>query len=499
MSNILTISLLNLLSEAEKTALGKYLQSPFFTKKEFLYPLYLELRKAEKVTNELSTPNTVAVRNAATAKQKIKKPRPENLEATFARVFPKGPYNRHKWNKALSDLNGHIEHFVTVRHFLSDQDLYQQARIDALFVKENEPAFQQAVDVVLKSPPKKVAPEKTDAWWLRFKSRKRQITYPLTNRMKFTATVLEDMEADLDIYYYISKLQLACNRISGAQFLKHASPRENHLRLLEQVKPAVSTGKSPLLCQYYNLLSLLLGTDMDFATFFDALKAQGKYLDRSELETIVRFAFSYCIGRSRQGEERALDWHIDLYTWSHAQGAWTEAVAEDLFLNMGVLFAKTHKMAEFDSLLKSGTHILPEDRREEAIQLLMACRYFYQDNFDAAQDVLVRINTRHPRYALLRHSLVVRNAYMLWQSQQIDLEQLVLALSRFNDFLNRQGLFASALSQSYKELIWFVRRLIQVRQVQNTTKTVLRKEIKKRQPAAHDWIEMVIGSLPIKD
>ena len=312
MSNSLTFSLLSTLSPSEKTALGKYLQSPFFTNKKFLYPLFSQMRKPDSQVAE--TPETA-----------------------FSLIFPIGEFDQHKWNKALSDLNGHIENFMTIRHFLSTPDLYQQATIDTFYEKENEVIFQHAVDAVLKASPEKTSPEKTETWWLRFWSRKRAISYPLANRMKLPASILDDLEGDLDTYYYISKLQLACNRVSGAQFLKHTSQREGQQHLLELAKPMASMGKSLLLSQYYNLLRLLLGADMDFDTFFSALKEAGKHLDRRELETIVRFAFNYCIGRHRQGEARAFGWHIELYIWSQAQGAWTEAVSEELFLNMGIL------------------------------------------------------------------------------------------------------------------------------------------------------------------
>lgn len=467
MSNILTISLLKLLSDSDLTALGKYLQSPFFSNKKALYPLFLELRNSGN-------------------------PPYDAREMMFKRVFKKDSFDSHKWNKALSDLNSHIENFIAIRHLQNTPELLQQVRIDAFFEKEDESLIEDAVQAVIQPPSSKPAPEKTDDWELRFWSRKRLVSYRNERPLQELNTILDQLETDLDTYYLLSKIQVACNRISAARFLKQSSPFAAAQSLLEQAKPLLTRSPSHLLILYSNLLGLLLESDTSFPHFFALLQKHGPLIDRRELETIVRFGFNYCIHIHRTGKEQALSWYLSLYTWANSNGVFTKASSEELFLNLGVLFARTKHETELDTLLKTGINTLPSSRREGAANLLAAYRLFYKGEHGNAQKALALVAIRHPRYALMRHSLALRNAVMLMEKEEFAPQQVIWATQKFEEFLTRQKTFAESFCQSYRDMIWFVERLA----LGDMSSDLMEEALQKKQPAARDWIAAMIGRLP---
>lgn len=467
-----TISLLETLSKPELTRFGKYLKSPFFSNKPHLYDLFQELREAER--NTAITP-----------------------AAHFARVFPDEPFDGHKWSKALSDLNACIKNFLVVSHLQANQDLYGQALVSACSERVNEPGLQRAVGAVLRQLPGYDAPEQMDSWHLRFWSRKRALTHPQTNRIKLGSNTLDELEQDLDTYYQISKTQLMCNRISGVKVLNWQEKLDSPRQWLETVRTVATERPSPLLKVYCDLLALLLDAGVDLPAFFSTLQRHAPQLHPDELRDTIRIAFNECIHRQRKGDQTAFHWHLKIFRWSKSQGLWDTPKAEELFLNIGVMLAKANLHDEFSELLGAGSDCIPPGRRAEAATLLTAYWAFARSNFNEAQILLQQVGARHPRYGLLRHSVAVRNAFLLFQQGGIGQDVVNQALNNFSDFLRYQkNLFSKNLCQSYKNLIGFIRHLVQTDPRRKATKASLHQTIRERPPAARDWVEAVMDKLP---
>ncbi|MEQ1744361.1 MAG: hypothetical protein ABMA02_02965 [Saprospiraceae bacterium] len=466
-----TISLLNLLSQAELTSLGKYLKSPFFTEKPYLHSLFDKLRQAGQSVAEWP-------------------------DYRRARLFPKGTFTGKKWNNALSDLNACIEEFLVVNHLLADRDLYNQALVKAYSERLNDPVLQRSVSTIIERVSGKEAPEQMDTWHLRFWSRKRALTHPLTNRIKLGVATIDALEQDLDTYYYISKTQLMCNRVSGIKLFGWPTEQDAPMQWLETVRRAANENPSPLLKVYCDLLGLLLGAGVDLPAFFTTLRHHAPRLHRDELQDIVRMAFNACIYRQRKGEKGTFDWHLAIYNWSIGQGLGAGPQAEEEYLNIGVLLAKSHRHAEFENHMNVGKEIIPADRLEQAKTLLKACWEFSQGNYSDAQVKISQITSRHLRYTLSRHSLAVRNSYMLFLDGAINLSVVKHALDSFDEFLKNKSLFSDSFRQSHQGLIWFVREFIQPDTVQKKSKKYLLQEINIRQPANSDWVMAVLDRLP---
>lgn len=494
MSNILTISLLDSLPKPELITLDKFLKSPFPPKKKFVYTLFLTLTEAGCAADDTAVGAFGLQQQPAAGQSQPQTDDP--AIGHFGRVFPNQPFVRHKWNKALSELNACIEDFIAIRRLQKDTNLYGQALSEALYEQDNESLFQRATNAMLTQKAGAARLEKTEDWQIRFRSRKQVITYHKANRLKLPDTTLEDLGEDLDIYYCLSKLQLACNQVMRGQYHKSGLPDQDIQTLLNWAKGIDPAGKSALLSLYRLLLPLLSGLNPDFAPFFTCLKAQGPRLFPRELETLVRFAFSYFIRHYRAGDTQAIPAALRLFDWYKQHGGWSSAVAEEFFLNYGVLLAKTHQVKELNTFLELGNKSLPEERRAQAVFLLEACRDFHRSAFDQAADALHRVTTRHPRYAMLYHSIRVRNTYELLQRDLADLNQLHLCLQSFDEFLQRQKLFNASFCQSCRALTWFIRKITPRGPNRRINKSKLREEINRRQPAIRDWVEDVFNRLP---
>lgn len=482
MAKTRTNSLLNLLDEAEQKALGKALLSPFFPAKKFLPSLYeQQLRRGEQSTEETQ-------------------------ESMFDAVFPEKAFgNGRTWTKALSDLNVRILRFLAIRQTLDDPLLYRQAELTALAGREDEDFFQQRVEAALTMLEK--APESTDGWQLRFRVQQHATAYRLTNRIHEPETLLDELDKTLDCYHAICKLQLACNRASLAPLQKNQTDVEALRRLLDETEALDRSGQSALLSLYRAALRLLTDPAANLMRFARILHAHAPPVARAELQSILLLGFNYCIRRYRQGDVRALRWYRIGFYWADTHRIWTSpATHEAFFLNTAVLFAKIQDRKGFEDLLKYGAKAFPKQRRENAVSLLRAYWHNYAGEFhDAARLLPPGAQFRHPRYALLYHSLKVRNTYEEWlhQSRKVrntfkewqlaeSSDKLARALVNFEAFLNRPNLFADSFCQSYRDLIWFIRQLAKPK----CSKKNLEKELKKRQPAMSDWVAAKIDGLP---
>ncbi|HRI61790.1 MAG TPA: hypothetical protein PK228_18760, partial [Saprospiraceae bacterium] len=120
-----TTALLDLLEKPELAALERFLKPPV---KEIAHRLFLELHEPEK--------------RAAKSPQDV-----------FAKVFNGEPFDGHKWNKALSDLNGCIRDFLAVQQLRIDPLLRAQADVSAFFKRTDERFFERTVVNTLKNLP----------------------------------------------------------------------------------------------------------------------------------------------------------------------------------------------------------------------------------------------------------------------------------------------------------------------------------------------------------
>lgn len=472
MSEILSISLLNLLSKSELTALSKYLKSPFFTQKKHLLILFSILRSAGTRVSE--TPKTA-----------------------FARVFPGESFDQHKWNKALSDLNVCIREFLAIQQFQQHPELHPLLEVEALYRRDNDTLFRNLTSALLKHIPGGGAKlDKTEAWWQRFQVHKLVGMYPHADRMKIAEKKVADMEASLDTYYFLCKLQFACNHLSGLRVF-HRSQTKVHTdfgQIVRQAEQISQINESPLLRVYCLLTGMLAESGVHFDDFYQGLAQFSNRLDPAELGIVIAHACNYCTASMRRGRIEALDWYLQLIALEPETGI---PQGEDILLNLAVTFAMAGKKAEFDKLLKARGSTLPAERREDAMILLSACWHFYQGNYSKTQSELVLITTRHPRYTLMWHSLAVRNIYMLSaQDPGFDTQQVILALERFSDFLRRQSVYSESFCQSFAEMIWFIHKMCSVRTRNGLKKKELVKELDNKFPASRDWIKAALDQLP---
>lgn len=473
MDNTHTAALLSLLNKSELTALGKFLKSPFFTAKKHLALLFAELREAEHWV--LQSPQDV-----------------------FPRLFDGEAFDGHKWNKALSDLNGCIRDFLAIQQFQSDAHLRAKAEVNAFLGRDNAQAFKRAVKAALRYSNDDGTLETADGWQLRFWTLKQSASYALADRMKSVGQLLDDMDESVDLYYFISKLQLACIRASSTQVLNIKSNQADYQQLLEQTEQLDQLGKSALLSLYRALLRLLTAPNTQFEPFFALLQHQGPRLGRGELEPVVRLVLNRCIQRYRAGDLKAFDQYRRMFDWTDKQNSWTAlSKGEDFFLNDGVMFAKSQDKEGFNEFLEKGKKTLPGKRRNKTVVLLEAYGHFYSGEFREAAILLNRLDSRHPRFSMRFHSLKARNTYEEWRCSQAAKEELVNALRSFEEFLRRNGsLFATPLRQSYRSLIWFIQKLMRYGEKRALSKKQLQAELQKRQPVAGDWVAAKIDELP---
>ena len=466
-----TLSLLGLLEKPDLTALGKFLESPFFTSKKFLYPLFFELR----------TGGNRAI---------------ERQENTFARVFLNKSFDGHKWLNALSDLNTCIEDFLVVREVLQNQELRIQASVSALFVRGDEKIFRRSVEASLKTLPGNDVPETMEGWQLRFWILKRSFAYPLNNRMLPQQKLLDDMDESLEIYYTISRLQLACNRASRAQMLSTPQTPGPFKHLLEQTERLDQSGKSALVTLYRALLNLFTEPDSSFVSFIALLQSQAPRLEHEELGHVVRYSFNYCIRRYREGDVVAMEWYRKVFEWANERNILSEAATEESFFNNGQVLAKGPDENAFNTFIEKSGGKLPAERRSDAIALMQASRYFHHAAFDKAEKLLSGLKVRHARYALVFHALQVRINYEQLIREKSNPEDLELSINRFEDYLQRRDVYSLSFRKPYRTFIWFVRRMMQVGVKRNITKAYLLSNLSKKQPALKDWLAEKIDRLP---
>jgi hypothetical protein len=473
-----TIFLLKTIPKTELTAFGKFLQSPFFTQKTYLFDLFQEIIRHKQGFEAIIS----------------------DQEKLFSKLFPKTTFNETKWKKILSDLNQLIEMFLAVRRLQDDENLKKAALVDAYFDQAQEAFFDKELNYHLRALT--TSDDSVERWHQQYWTAKKYFSYPHTDRTKDESDLVQKLDLYLDVYYWVAKLQLACNKAIRANFLSEPENITLSNWLLEHTQ-GYSYQLTPLLVLYRDLLKLLIHLDADaFLKYIEYLKKNLSHIESGEQETLVRYALSMCIRLSRMGEKLALQWYAEILNWSLETGIGSVTLNVDTFVNHGLVFLQNNAYPDFHQFLKTNLDKLPEDRKEDTAFLLMAFFYFRQKDYKNVQANLLRISTRNVRFTYRIQSLLIRNTYHLVQNEQENRSELKRILKNYEDyFKGKHEDFSKEFIQQFLELGFFIQQLeafTNESSKKNWSLAQFQLEIEQRQPACRDWIEAQLAALSLQ-
>ena len=403
----------------------------------------------------------------------------------FARCFGKKMYDDKKLRYLVTDLTRCCDAYVAFVS-LQKQDGLKQTLLAKAYAERNcEKAYN---GIVLLSRRQEEKPGLRDAafYYLRFETEFTHMEYVTANSQRSEESNIAEVNARLDKFYLIKKLQLLCE----VQNVKNVLSREHDVRLRDEILHHLEKHDypdTPAIGIYHRILMTLTQSadNSHFKQLQKLLLNNGDSFSQPELRDMYQYVLNYCIKKINTGHTEYQRILFEIYK---------------IMLEKNVLLVKNKlsqwdyknvvtislRLAEFNWCYKfiNGykDRIAAKDR-ENAYNYNIAFWYFYKKEYSKTLHLLQQVNFTDLYYQLDSRVIILK----IYVEQEED-ESLFYHLSAFRTFLNRNKLVSDYQRLTYKNLIKYTTRL--VRAAGNKKKLAeLKKEVlENKQIADLQWL-----------
>jgi len=293
------------------------------------------------------------------------------------------------------------------------------------------------------------------------------------------ARIIEQCTETMRDCWEIMRLKMACEMSLVKRVTDQAPPRQ-----LREANDFQQPGLSILKDTYEALWRLTdSGEEAHFVGLESLLTQQGQHIDPKELEGIIRYAYNFTAGQSRHKQE-AIQYErmhrlnkVGLMYGVFSQGGY---LASSAFGNMVTVACLTKDFDWASRFIQDYSHILTENKRQEAILLAQAILAFETGKFREVLHLLEPVGFEDHLDILRAKSLLLRSYYEL----QADPDIVLDACAYLENLLRR----SSPKTEAIKAMLAFVlilKRLV----LQKSSKKVIIACIEKA-PALYskNWL-----------
>ncbi|HEY1040395.1 MAG TPA: hypothetical protein VGF30_13360, partial [Bacteroidia bacterium] len=268
-----TITYLNSLTNAEKTALLDYLASPFFNKRKELLQLCKELLKEKLLPgNKL-----------------------------YEKIIGK-TYEEQKLRYLLSDLNLHIEDFLVQRKWKSEEPLKKQKLLESLHEKRLVKYIPLHLQELI-SEAEHISQSDSDQLGSRLQMEEAAFRFSSIHDNRSVDSRLQILSDSIDTFYFAKKLKYACEMINRSNVLQ-VNYKISFIEEIKSFLPQSGFLKVPVIAVYFHILNSLVepGNEQHYQKLKQALVAEKGSFSTAELRDMFTFAQNYCIRQLNLGK-----------------------------------------------------------------------------------------------------------------------------------------------------------------------------------------------------
>lgn len=429
------IGLFKTLTKAELTQLYDFVRSPYFNKNEEVTLLFVYLK----------------------SKAPHFPPKSIEKEQVYRKVFPGKVYDRKHLNYLMNFLFKVIEHFLSIQRYQSHPvkpalDLlaaYQEKKLDKHY------QFQYRKAAGLLSDQQYL---NADTFWCKFQLEGIVENFIDKSSKRDSADHLETLSGAFDDYYFIVKLQFACEMLNRQKSFT-VQYQDHFLQEIDQYLFRYVDKMHPIVQLYYHLFRLL--NNEENSSLYSPLKAQlvqdQKFLEPSDLKRFYYYLINYCIRKIRNGDRSFINQLLALYE----KGIEEEILLENrtlspwTFKNIVKLGLGTQRYAWTENFIKSYINKLPRTHREDALHYNLANLNFIERKYEEAMVHLNQVEFSDIYYILDAKVLLLKIYY-----EEAAGEALWALAQSFQTFIRRNKLVNQNVKTVYLNFIQILQKLV---------------------------------------
>jgi hypothetical protein len=448
------------LTKKELIQLRKFLQSPYFTRRQDLFRLFEAL--AEDRQRE--------------------RPHPEK-KALYRKVFPGKAYRDLRLRATMSDLQEVIEQFLLIET-RSMKSLETKMELTRLYRQRDIPkhfhhTFRES-EKLLEEAPRRDAQYyqnrlELQTEWLQFALRSRR-----------TAELnLQEIADTLDTTYIIRKLRHTCTQLSHQKVFQ----TEYDFGFLPSLLPALEN--SPLLAipavsvYYYCYRFLTEAYSLEhFQTFRRTLFTHQLYFPDEELKSLFLLAINFCIRKFNEGDLHFAKEGFTLYKQGFESGVLLEngrlsRFAFNNFIGFGIRLGAFDRVNHF---LKDYGKALESEQRESTLHFNRARLAYAQKDYHQAMLLLQNSDFKDLVNNLITKTILLKIYYELGEFDSLESH-----LTSMEAFIRRHKL-SDYHRKNYRNIILVTRKLLNLPPGDRQERKLVKESIEGLQPLSErDW------------
>lgn len=243
----------------------------------------------------------------------------------------------------------------------------------------------------------------------------------------------EEVETDLDLFYALAKIKLACEKANYKNLRPETAEPERLPPDFGSFSPK-EMAKHPLLLLYREVYQLIAAKqDNSFDRLENMLPEHADAIDPLELNLILRYLHNYAAAQIRNGMEGY--WkrihHLNKFSLERDSFDLKRVITGAQFNNIVSAACYAKDVAWASAFVRSHTLFLPAEVRDEAALLAEATILFEKKNFNKVLDMLEEKDFRDTSDFIRSKALLIKTYY------ELDREDILDKCHAFDTFLYR--------------------------------------------------------------
>ncbi|PHI19883.1 hypothetical protein CEQ90_10855 [Lewinellaceae bacterium SD302] len=418
-------------------------------------------------------------------------------EMIWKSVWKKKPFNDVRFRKFSSDLLKLLEKFVVQEELESNKIIQQDLWLAA--VNRLQPTKQK--EAVLRNwsglieTTEEVLAESSRKYLSLFQfERKRYELSNFDNRTEERSN-LETIMHNLDVFYISEKLHVF-NSAKSTYFARYHQYEFAFIEsLVDNIRENPVYLKYPTISMHY--YTYLIGKEPENESHYRAFKSlllnQSSDLKESDLQTHYYTALNYSTIKINSGNTDYLKEYIEVYKDGLVKEALFENghITAQQFKNIISIALRNGDFEWVKSYIDNYQDRIPEQHRENAVNLNLAFYHFYKKDYDKAMDYLRGVEYENITYNLNAKSMLLAIYYETDEFDALDsLFDAILA------YLSRHKEIPANYKKLFRNLVSVTRKMTRIIPGDKKAIEKLRKEVEETKAIASlNWVREKLDEL----
>jgi hypothetical protein len=479
MNNTKLIQLLATLSTRERTRFGQYVHSPFFNRHKKLIALFEWLKV---FAPDFFHPQC-------------------NRQEAWRAMYPNRRYDELRLNNFIANLYRLLLQFLAyleyekqplIAHDLLFEALHQRSAHKQLSTNANR--IQQLLN--------KKSTESYEYFLAKSALNRQLDRIALQGQERKYTDHLQKESDNLDVFYGINKLRLACEMASRRVVIQ-AGYDPRYIAFIKQQYP--EQYHAPVLQVYLKALEMLENRDVEdhFFELKNLLEVHAHLLPKEELSTLYHYALNFCISKINSGAAAFYRQIFQLYELMLQQELLFDRgyISQFAFKNIVTTSIRLGEYQWVENFITTYQTYLPEHTKANAVAYNTAAMWYARKDYAQALFCLQEVEFTDSSYHLGVKIIQLKCYYELEEA-----EAYYALLEAFKKYIRRNKSLSDYRIKANSNFLLLARRLYQLKEKKSLMADSGYKkqwdQLRQRLEAAHpiankEWLVKVLSDLEI--